>query len=63
MSNPNFETIKEYMKGQDELVVKKFYEKYLAQAWLIRGSPIVNWEILADTYIKCLLVNKKLGKL
>ena len=63
MSNPNYKTVKEYMKGQDELVIKKFYEKYSAQGWFIGGSPIVNWEILADTYIENLLVNKKLGEL
>lgn len=63
MSNPNFETVKQYMKGQDEIFVKKFYEKYSAQGWVIEGSPIVNWEILADTFIQNLLVNKKLWEM
>lgn len=63
MSNPNFETVKEYMKGQDELVVKKFYEKYSAQGWFIGCHKIVDWKILAEQYIKGLLSYEKFRKL
>ena len=63
MSTPKFETVKKYMKGQDELAVKKFYEKYSAEGWMIANRPIVNWRFLADEFVKGLLVNKELWKL
>ena len=63
MSKPTLENIKEYMKGHDEFIIRRFYEKYLAQGWIIGGHEIKNWKLLADEWFKNLTVNKKMGEL
>jgi len=48
------------MKGQDELVIKMFYDRHSAEGWMIGPHKIVNWKFAADNFIQALLfVNKK----
>jgi hypothetical protein len=63
MSKPDYKTVKEYMQGQDEIFIRRFYEKYSTQNWVIGSRQIIDWKCLADEYIKRLSVNKQMGKL
>ena len=57
---PEFKDVEEYMKGQDELVIKMFYDRHSAEGWMIGPHKIVNWKFAADNFIQALLfVNKK----
>lgn len=60
-TGPPFETVHMYFrarKGTEEMATK-FYNKYAGTGWMLNGSKVVNWPVLADNFVMNYKENEK----